>query len=165
MVAGKASMTPSGNRCCAPTLTIWRRCSMNWTPGMAARRAISIASACPTTTWWPYGRTSSKIEGKSMADAEIVLIEHDGPVAIVTLNRPEALNALSRALSQRIGEAFAELQESKETRVAILKGSGRAICAGMDLTALSSGAHGRQSADTAEGDRHRRNGMAIFDPP
>src|SRR3546814_8138742 len=87
-----------------------------------------------------------------MADAEIVLIEHDGPVAIVTLNRPDALNALSRALSQRIGEAFAELQESKETRVAILTGSGRAFCAGMDLWELSSGANGTQAADDAEGD-------------
>src|SRR3546814_20277421 len=98
-----------------------------------------------------------------MADAESVLIEHDGPVAIVTLNRPEALNALSRALSHLIGEAFAELQDSKETRVAILTGSGRAFCAGMDLKELSSGANGLQAADEAAGAGHRRFGMAIFD--
>src|SRR3546814_12128737 len=100
-----------------------------------------------------------------MADAEIVLIEHDGPVAIVTLNRPEALSALSRALSQRIGEAFADLQESKETRVALLTGSGRALCAGLDLKELSSGANGLQAADDAEVDGPRRVGMAIFDRP
>lgn len=100
-----------------------------------------------------------------MAETDIVLIEHDGPVAIVTLNRPDALNALSRDLSRRIAEAFTTLQESAETRVAILTGAGRAFCAGMDLKELSSGASGLQQADEEVGAGHRRFGMAAFDRP
>lgn len=63
----------------------------------------------------------------------IVLIERDGPVAIVTLNRPDALNALSRALRSEIVKAFAALAEDDTVRVAILTGAGRAFTAGVDL--------------------------------
>lgn len=64
---------------------------------------------------------------------EIVLVERDGPVAIVTLNRPDALNALSRALRARIVEVFAELAEDDTVRAAVLTGTGRAFTAGVDL--------------------------------
>lgn len=64
---------------------------------------------------------------------EIVLVERDGPVAIVTLNRPDALNALSRALRARIVEVFAGLAEDETVRAAVLTGSGRAFTAGVDL--------------------------------
>lgn len=64
---------------------------------------------------------------------EIVLVERDGPVAIVTLNRPDALNALSRALRARIVEVFAELAEDETVRAAVLTGAGRAFTAGVDL--------------------------------
>lgn len=96
---------------------------------------------------------------------ELVQVEHRGPIAIVTLNRPDALNALSRALSAQIAQAFAELAERPETRVAILTGAGRAFCAGMDLKELSSGATGLQAPDEAQGAGHRRFGMAAFAGP
>ncbi|MEM9739249.1 MAG: enoyl-CoA hydratase [Pseudomonadota bacterium] len=64
---------------------------------------------------------------------EIVLVERDGPVAIVTLNRPDALNALSRALRARIVEVFAQLADDDTVRAAVLTGSGRAFTAGVDL--------------------------------
>lgn len=63
----------------------------------------------------------------------IVLVERDGPVAIVTLNRPDALNALSRALRAQIVSTFADLAKDSSVRVAILTGSGRAFTAGVDL--------------------------------
>ena len=63
----------------------------------------------------------------------IVLVERDGPVAVVTLNRPDALNALSRALRAEIVKSFASLAEDDSIRVAILTGSGRAFTAGVDL--------------------------------
>jgi len=96
---------------------------------------------------------------------DLVHIEHRGAVTIVALNRPDALNALSRALSAQIASAFAELAERPETRVAILTGKGRAFCAGMDLKELSSGESGLQAADEEQGAGHRRFGMAAFPGP
>ena len=63
----------------------------------------------------------------------IVLVERDGPVAIVTLNRPDALNALSRALRAEIVKTFSALAEDEEIRVTVLTGAGRAFTAGVDL--------------------------------
>jgi len=86
---------------------------------------------------------------------EIVLVERDGPVAIVTLNRPDALNALSRALRSRVVEVFAELAEDETVRAAVLTGNGRAFTAGVDLkeageTGFALGADGG-SIDLNEG--------------
>lgn len=67
-----------------------------------------------------------------MAD-EILQIERDGPVAIVTLNRPDALNALSRALRGEIVKAFTELRSDEDIRCVVLTGAGRAFTAGVDL--------------------------------
>ncbi len=64
---------------------------------------------------------------------EIVLVEREGPVALVTLNRPEALNALSRALRAEIVRVFTELKDDDEVRAVVLTGSGRAFTAGIDL--------------------------------
>lgn len=63
----------------------------------------------------------------------IVRVERDGPVAIVTLNRPDALNALSRALRSEIVKVFAELAKDETVRAAVLTGEGRAFTAGVDL--------------------------------
>jgi enoyl-CoA hydratase/carnithine racemase len=61
-------------------------------------------------------------------------IESDGPYRIVTLNRPERMNALSRALLVEIGQAFRQLAEDRDARVVILTGAGdKAFCAGADL--------------------------------
>ncbi|MEO0982391.1 MAG: enoyl-CoA hydratase [Pseudomonadota bacterium] len=64
---------------------------------------------------------------------QIVLVEKDGPVAVVTLNRPDALNALSRALRAEIVKTFAGLAEDPEIRAVVLTGAGRAFTAGVDL--------------------------------
>ena len=63
----------------------------------------------------------------------LVLIERDGPVATVTLNRPDRLNALNRALRAAIVEAFGELAGDPSVRAAVLTGKGRAFTAGVDL--------------------------------
>src|SRR3990167_7969015 len=63
----------------------------------------------------------------------IVLVERDGAVALVTLNRPEALNALSRALRSEIVRVFTELKDDKDIRAVVLTGNGRAFTAGIDL--------------------------------
>lgn len=64
---------------------------------------------------------------------QILKIEKDGPVAIVTLNRPDALNALSRALRSDIVETFSNLSADDSVRAVVLTGEGRAFTAGVDL--------------------------------
>ncbi|MFN4225244.1 MAG: enoyl-CoA hydratase [Hyphomonas sp.] len=63
----------------------------------------------------------------------IVLTERHGAVMLVTLNRPDALNALSRALRAEIVRVFTELKDNPEIRAVVLTGNGRAFTAGIDL--------------------------------
>jgi len=91
-----------------------------------------------------------------------LLVEKQGAIAILTLNRPDAMNALSKALTTAIGEAFRELQADGTTRVAILTGAGRAFCAGMDLKELSEGPPD-QTADSTANDM--ADAMTAFEGP
>ena len=80
----------------------------------------------------------------------LVRVERDGAVATLTLDRPEAMNALSTALCDDIARAFRALAEAGDARVAILTGAGRAFCAGVDLKELSSGERRRPEFTAAE---------------
>jgi enoyl-CoA hydratase len=64
---------------------------------------------------------------------ETLSLRRDGPVIWCTLNRPDALNALSRQLVNDLRAFYAELAEDVATRVVVLRGAGRAFCAGLDL--------------------------------
>jgi len=68
----------------------------------------------------------------------VLQVEKDGEIAVVTLHRPQAMNALSRQLRAALANAFEELQADPETAVVILTGAGRAFCAGLDLKELGS---------------------------
>jgi enoyl-CoA hydratase/carnithine racemase len=65
-------------------------------------------------------------------------VSSDG-VALLTLNRPQAMNALSRQLLGELARAIDELAADPSVRVLILTGAGRAFCAGLDLKELGSG--------------------------
>jgi 2-(1,2-epoxy-1,2-dihydrophenyl)acetyl-CoA isomerase len=60
-------------------------------------------------------------------------VEVDGPVATLTLDRPEALNALTVPVKVALREALESIAEDRAVRVVILTGAGRAFCAGQDL--------------------------------
>jgi E-phenylitaconyl-CoA hydratase len=62
-----------------------------------------------------------------------VLLELDRAVATVTLNRPEARNALNGAMIAELDEVFAQIAGLSEARVVLLTGAGSAFCAGVDL--------------------------------
>src|ERR1700738_345791 len=64
-------------------------------------------------------------------------IERAKGYAILTLNRPEVMNALSRELLAEFCSAIAELEQDPDVRVLILTGAGRAFCAGLDLEEIS----------------------------
>ena len=60
-------------------------------------------------------------------------VDIDGPVATLTLDRPEALNALTVAVKVALREALEQIAAERSVRVVILTGAGRAFCAGQDL--------------------------------
>jgi len=64
------------------------------------------------------------------------LLEREGHVLVVTLNRPEAKNALSSGMLAGMYRAWRLLDEDPELRVAILTGRGDTFCAGMDLAEI-----------------------------
>ena len=86
-----------------------------------------------------------------MSDTQdLVLLDRDDGVTTVTLNRPEALNALSAALRRRIVEIFDELAGDHATQVVILTGAGRAFTVGLDLKELGGEASAAESISSQE---------------
>ena len=66
-------------------------------------------------------------------DYQHLIVRQDGPVLWVTMNRPERLNALSRALVEELRDLFVGLYWRHDIRVVVLSGAGRGFCAGFDL--------------------------------
>ncbi len=58
---------------------------------------------------------------------------------LITLNRPERLNAVDAALTQELGSALEILEQSADLRVGVLTGAGKAFCAGLDMKAVAAG--------------------------
>src|SRR5438067_8936781 len=69
-----------------------------------------------------------------MADP-VVLYEADDKVSVITLNRPEKLNAISPELMQQLLNAFARADDDTTTNVVLLRAEGRSFCAGYDIGA------------------------------
>jgi enoyl-CoA hydratase len=68
-----------------------------------------------------------------------VIVERDGGVLTITLNRPQVRNAINAAVAQAVAAAIAELDASAELSAAVLTGAGGTFCAGMDLKAFLAG--------------------------
>src|SRR3546814_18010467 len=64
----------------------------------------------------------------------VLLYKVENGIAHITLNRPEKLNALDGALADALRETWASFEADPAVQVGILKGAGRAFCAGRDLT-------------------------------
>ena len=88
---------------------------------------------------------------------ETVLYEKRGNIAVITLNRPDALNAINRQLRRELGEAITEFDGERETLVAIITGAGRAFCTGRDLK--------ERAADNAAGVQARAADSLAPDQP
>lgn len=71
------------------------------------------------------------------AENQIQLEVGSSGIAIITFNRPKALNALTRDMLTRLAELFQELDQRPAVKVIILTGAGRAFSAGVDLTAAT----------------------------
>ena len=67
---------------------------------------------------------------------ENLRVDRDGQIALVTLTRPEKLNAIDRRLHEEMMAACAELRDDDGVRVVIFTGEGRGFSSGADLTGL-----------------------------
>jgi enoyl-CoA hydratase/carnithine racemase len=63
-----------------------------------------------------------------------IIFTVDGPIARITLNRPETLNAYNTSMRDELTEALAAVHDDSDLHVLVLDGAGRAFCAGADLT-------------------------------
>ena len=68
-----------------------------------------------------------------------VLVEHVNGVAVITINRPQARNAINRAVTTAMGAALDELDERDDLTLGIITGAGGTFCSGMDLKAFLAG--------------------------
>ncbi|MFT6753777.1 MAG: enoyl-CoA hydratase/carnithine racemase [Candidatus Azotimanducaceae bacterium] len=76
-----------------------------------------------------------------MSDYKTIKIEKKGQVDWLTLNRPEALNAIDTPMVTELRDYFGALREDRDTRIVVMQGAGRAFCAGLDIKATQSGEH------------------------
>jgi enoyl-CoA hydratase len=87
---------------------------------------------------------------------ETLLLERDGPVAVVTLNRPRALNALNAALMAELDELVGGIAGERDVRALVITGAGdRAFAAGADISELA-------ALDPVAGRHFAERGQAIF---
>ncbi len=73
------------------------------------------------------------------AGADSVAVEHDGPVTVVTINRPQRRNAVDSVCADQLREAFVAFDDADDRSVAVLTGAGGTFCAGADLKAVLEG--------------------------
>ncbi len=85
-----------------------------------------------------------------MPDFENILLERNGAVAIITLDRPKVLNALNAALLDEVSTALTELERDNSVRAVIITGSGeKAFAAGADIGELNALKNGIEGAEKA----------------
>jgi enoyl-CoA hydratase len=72
-----------------------------------------------------------------LTNEDVLIVEEQGPIRIVRLNRPDALNAANPALHTRLSKVWRELASDPECAVVVLTGNGRAFCAGGDMDVLA----------------------------
>ena len=91
----------------------------------------------------------------------LVLYEARPPAVVLTLNRPDRRNALSRALIAALTDAFRRARDDTAARCVILTGAGPSFCAGMDLAELEETVKGKPGADVVWDDALRL--AALYD--
>ena len=74
-----------------------------------------------------------------MSDEATVLTDEADGVLVITINRPEAKNAVNLSVAQGVAAALERLDSDDSLRVGVLTGAGGTFCAGMDLKAFVSG--------------------------
>jgi enoyl-CoA hydratase/carnithine racemase len=84
---------------------------------------------------------------------ETLDVRREDHLTWLTLDRPDALNALSATMVRELRDFFWRLDEDRETRVVVLRGAGRAFCAGLDLKEAGTGGSGGGTPDALRAQR------------
>src|SRR5499427_8275093 len=74
-----------------------------------------------------------------MSETDAVLIERDGPITIISINRPHRRNAVDGATARKLYDAFLGFDADNDASVAVFTGTGGFFCAGADLKAVAAG--------------------------
>ena len=74
-----------------------------------------------------------------MNEEQAIIVERKGRVMVITLNRPDAMNAINGELCNGLWNAIKELDADDSLVAGVITGNGRAFCAGMDLKAFARG--------------------------
>src|ERR1700755_1375448 len=74
-----------------------------------------------------------------MTETDSVLLERDGPVTIVSINRPHCRNAVDGATARKLYDAFLAFDADETASVAVFTGTSGHFCAGADLKAVAIG--------------------------
>jgi enoyl-CoA hydratase len=82
------------------------------------------------------------------ADRRYVAVRSSGPIGTITLDRPEARNAIDREFAEEIDAAFSRLEADPAVQVLVLAANGPAFCAGADLKAIAANRPGGLLRDT-----------------
>src|SRR5215472_5816802 len=90
--------------------------------------------------------------------APSLTVESDGPVRIVTMNRPEALNAFDKPLHDAVHHVWSQLADDDDARTVVLTGAGRAFSAGGDIPWFQ-----RNADDMWYRRKGNRNALALVD--
>ena len=78
----------------------------------------------------------------SESKVDELLVENRGRVVVITLNRPERMNAISRDMLDELSTKMTEANKDPEVRCIVLTGAGRGFCAGLDLVDAGQGGIG-----------------------
>ena len=76
-----------------------------------------------------------------MTNYTTIKVEKKNGVDWLTLNRPDALNAIDTPMVTELRDYFGNLQEDRDTRIVVMQGAGKAFCAGLDIKASQAGRH------------------------
>ena len=87
--------------------------------------------------------------GRFVSGPGTVTVEREGPVTVVTIDRPEVRNAVDRPTADALADAFRTFDADAGAAVAVLTGAGGAFCSGADLTGIADGRGNRISEDMA----------------
>ncbi len=90
----------------------------------------------------------------SASSTEELLVEQKGNIVVITLNRPDRLNAISRLMLNELSVKMTEANQDPDIRCIVLTGSGKGFCAGLDLIDVGQGGIG--SGDSKGSNRPRQ---------
>ena len=82
----------------------------------------------------------------TLEEFETIRVEREGPVDWLVLNRPQALNSINTQMVTELRHYFHGLSENASTRIVVMRGEGRAFCAGLDI---------KQAGSTTDDAGHR----------